>query len=322
MARSSGRRDHIVKSRQDTGELSQNGDGTTGPERVNFTAWCGETARGFKTSYGTYSDPYGWTSYEKAFRPCPKCQSKMLAAKLKEAPIGYSLGERVNGAEDNPYGVHNWGYKSVYPVIDNSILADDERDRVVGFICVESGWGKLWRIQGWDGQTRGSDKEVREPKMGGVVEYQKPFSSDSDKTYKTDATGYSSKEEALLAFPMLSEQGVLKTRPAILERDRQWIKGMAEREAEREREAAERAAERARIVAERKTQRAALLADIREALNDATLSNFNRDVMFRVAREAGFTEEELAAPASAPLAEAAAPATAEPLTDEWGEVIG
>ena len=318
MARSSGRRDHIVKTKVDTGELSPNGDGTTGPERVNFTAWCGETGRGFKTSYGSYSEPYGWTSYEKAFRPCPKCQSKMLAAKLKEAPIGYSLGERVNGAEENPYGVHNWGYKSVYPVIDNGIIADDERDRVVGFICVESGWGKLWRIQGWQGQTRGSDKEVAEPKIGGVVEYQKAFSTDSDKTYKTDATGYSSKEEALLAFPMLSEQGVLKTRPAILERDRQWIKGMAEKEAEREREREERDAERERLRQEREDKRAALLADIREALNDATLSNFNHDVMFRVAREAGFSEEELA---SAPLAAAPVPATAEPLTDEWGQII-
>lgn len=318
MARSSGRRDHIVKTVNPTGTFTEAQDGYPSVERVDYTAWCGETSRGFKSRYGHDSLPVGFTNYEKAFRPCPKCQSKMLAAKLKEAPIGYSLGERVNGAEDNPYGVHNWGYKSVYPVIDNGILADDERDRVVGFICVETGWGKLWRIQGWQGQTRGSDKEVAEPKLGGVVEYQKAFSSDSDKTYKTEATGYSSKEEALLAFPMLSEQGVLKTRPAILERDRQWIKGMAEREAERQREAAERDAERERLRLEREDRRSALLADIREALNDATLSNFNRDVMFRVAREAGFSEEELA---SAPLAAAPVPATAEPLTDEWGQII-
>ena len=317
MARSSGRRDHIVKSKVDTGELSQNGDGTTGPERVNFTAWCGETGRGFKTSYGSYSEPYGWTSYEKAFRPCPKCQSKMLAAKLKETPIGYSLGERVNGAEENAYGVRNWGYKSVYPVIDNGILADEERDRVVGFVCVESGWGKLWRIQGWQGQTRASDKEVREPEIGSVISYQKKI-GDSEKTYPHDASGYSSKEEALMMFSLLSEQGVLETRPAILERDRQWIKGMAEKEAERERQREADAAEREQRRIEREDKRAALLADIREALNDATLSNFNRDVMFRVAREAGFSEEELA---SAPLAAAPAPATAEPLTDEWGEIV-
>ncbi|USN15707.1 hypothetical protein BABAJAGA_00670 [Brevundimonas phage vB_BgoS-BabaJaga] len=317
MARSSGRRDHIVKTKVDTGELSQNGDGTSGPERVNMTAWCGETSRGFKTSYGSYSLPPGWTDYEKAFRPCPKCQSKMLAAKLKEAPIGYRLGERVNGAEENPYGVGNWGYKSVYPVIDTGIMADDEIDKVVGFICVESGWGKLWRIQQWQGQTTAHDKEVREPKIGGVVSYQKKI-GDSEKTYPHDASGYSSKEEALMMFSLLSEQGLLKTRSAILTRDRQWVEGMAQKEAERERQREADAAEREQRRLEREDKRAALLADIREALNDATLSNFNRDVMFRVAREAGFSEEELA---SAPLAVAPAPATAGPLTDEWGEII-
>lgn len=314
MARSSGRRDHIAKTVTPTGTFTEGQTGYPSVERVDYTAWCGETNRGFGRT-----PPVGFTTYEGAFRPCPKCQSKMLAAKLKSEPIGYSLGERVDASDEkNPYGVYRWGYKSVYPVIDNGIIADDERDRVVGFICVETGWGKLWRIQGWQGQTRGSDKEVAEPKIGGVVEYQKAFSTDSDKTYKTAATGYSSKEEALLAFPMLSEQGVLKTRPAILERDRQWIKGMAEKEAEREREREERDAERERLRQEREDKRAALLADIREALNDATLSNFNRDVMFRVAREAGFSEEELA---SAPLAVAPAPATAGPLTDEWGEII-
>lgn len=316
MARSSGRRDHIVKAVNQTGTFTEAQGDYPSVERVDYVAWCGETSRGFKDRHGFDSLPVGFTKYEKAFRPCPKCQSKMLAAKLKETPIGYSLGERVNGAEENPYGVHKWGYKSVYPVIDNSIVADEERDRVVGFVCVETGWGKLWRIQGWEGQTLASSKEVREPKMGGVVEYQKAI-GDSDKTFKTDATGYSSKEEALLAFPMLSEQGVLKTRPAVLERDRQWIKGMAEREAERERQREADAAEREQRRVERENKRAALLADIREALNDDTLSNFNRDVMFRAAREAGFSEEEL----SAPLAAATPDATSGPATDEWGQVI-
>lgn len=313
MARSSGRRDHIAKTVVPTGTFTEGQTGYPSVERVNYTAWCGETS----WSYGR-TPPVGFTTYDGAFRPCPKCQSKMLAAKLKAEPIGYSLGERVDGSdESNPYGVHRWGYKSVYPVIDNGVLADEERDRVVGFICVETGWGKLWRIQQWQGQTTASDKEVREPRLGGVISYQKKI-GESEKTYPHDASGYSSKEEALMMFSLLSEQGLLKTRPAILERDRQWIKGMAEKEAEREREREERDAERERLRQEREDKRAALLADIREALNDATLSNFNRDVMFRVAREAGFSEEELA---SAPLAVAPAPATAGPLTDEWGEII-
>ena len=317
MARSSGRRDHIIKAVNPTGTFTEAQGDYPSVERVDYVAWCGETSRGFKDRHGFDSLPVGFTKYEQAFRPCSKCQSKMLAAKLKEAPIGYSLGERVNGAEENAYGVRNWGYKSVYPVIDNGILADEERDRVVGFVCVESGWGKLWRIQGWQGQTRASDKDVREPEIGSVISYQKKI-GDSEKTYPHDASGYSSKEEALMMFSLLSEQGVLETRPAILERDRQWIKGMAEKEAERERQREADAAEREQRRIEREDKRAALLADIREALNDATLSNFNRDVMFRVAREAGFSEEELA---SAPLAAAPAPATAEPLTDEWGEIV-
>jgi hypothetical protein len=321
MARSSGRRDHIVKTREDTGELSQNGDGTTGPERVNYIAWCGETSRGFKTSYGTYSDPYGFTSYEKAFRPCSKCQSKMLAAKLKAEPIGFVLGERVDASdENNPYGVNRYGYKSVYPVIDTGILADEEQDRVVGFICIDNGWGQLWEIHGWERETRASDAEPRNPRVSGaVMSYEKRISDSSDKMFMHDAKNFSSKEEALMVFPTLSEQGRLKTRPAILEEDRRWLEERRQRAEQAEREAAERAAERERMAKERQTKREALLADIREALNDASLSNFNRDVMFRVAREAGFTEEELA---SGPLAEAPAPATAGPLTDEWGEVIG
>lgn len=315
MARSSGRRDHIVKTVNPTGTFTEAQSGYPSVERVDYVAWCGETSRGFKDRHGFDSLPVGFTKYEQAFRPCPKCQSKMLAAKLKDAPIGYRLGERVNGAEENPYGVRNWGYKSVYPVIDTGIIADDEIDKVVGFICVESGWGKLWRIQQWQGQTTASDKVVREPKIGGVISYQKKI-GDSEKTYPHDASGYSSKEEALMMFSLLSEQGLLKTRPAILKRDQQWVEGMAEKEAEREREREAAAAERARIAAEREDRRSSLLADIREALNDATLSNFNRDVMFRVAREAGFSEEELSGPASAPLA------ASEPETDEWGQIVG
>ena len=320
MARSSGRRDHIVKTKVDTGELSQNGDGTTGPERVNFTAWCGETGRGFKTSYGSYSEPYGFTSYEKAFRPCPKCQSKMLAAKLKAEPIGYRLGDRVDASdESNPYGITKWHFKSVYPVIDTGIMADEEIDKVVGFVCIDNGWGKLWEIHGWDRVTQMRDEKPRNPKVctGAVVEYQKQI-GDSEKTYPHKANGYASKEEALMAFPMLSEQSLLRTRPMILKADQEWLDSVKQREIERQREAEERDAERERRRLEREDKRAALLADIREALNDATLSNFNRDVMFRVAREAGFSEEELA---SAPLAVAPAPATAGPLTDEWGEII-
>lgn len=317
---SSGRRDHIVKSKVDTGELSQNGDGTNGPERVNFTAWCGETGRGFKGVHSGYTLPYGWTDYEKAFRPCPKCQSKMLAAKLKAEPIGYALGERVNASdENNPYGVSKWGFKSVYPVIDLGILADEERDRTVAFICIDNGWGKLWEIHPWERVTNARDKEPREPKFsgGGVMSYQKKI-GDSEKSYPHDAKGYASKEEALMAFPMLSEQGLLKTRPALLEADREWIAAMAEREAEREAERAVDAQRRedARIAAQNK--REALITDIRDVLfNDESLSNFARDVLFRTAKAAGITEDELMT--ANPLADETV--NAEPETDEWGVVI-
>lgn len=319
MARSSGRRDHIVKSKTDTGELSQNGDGTSGPERVNFVAWCGETGRGFKTSYGSYTTPYGWTDYEAAFRPCPKCQSKMLAAKLKAEPIGYRLGDRVDASdESNPYGINKWHFKSCYPVIDTGIMADDEIDKVVGFITIDNGWGELWEIHPWERRTNASDTEPRDPKCsaGGIIEYKERI-GDSEKMYPKKASGYASKEAALMAFPMLSEQELLKTRPALLAADRQWIANMAQREEERQREREEAAAERERIAAQRQTEREALLTDIREALNDTALTNFTRDVMFRTAKAAGFSEVDL----SGPLAVAPAPATAERRTDEWGEVI-
>jgi hypothetical protein len=310
---------HDIKSEEPTGELAQNGDGTTGPERVKYTAWCGVTAMGHKNVR-----PYRF-GYTQHSSPCPKCQSKKLASQIKENPIPFRLGDRVDMSEDaqNPYGVYRWGYKSVYPVIDTRILADDVEDKVVAFVVVESGWGKKWEVRPWERTTSARDEKARPPKLSSEpIEYTKPSETIGDHTYggyKTKAHCLASKEAALLLIPVMDEQGILKTRQSLIAQDQEWLDGMKAREAERERESQERHARRLAEAAERQTKREALLADIREALNDASLSNFNRDVMFRVAREAGFTEEELA---SGPLAEAPAPATAGPLTDEWGEVIG
>ncbi len=118
-------------------------------ERVNYASWCGEKSAGHERHV-----PPGWTEYEGAFRPCPKCQSKMLSAKLKAEPIGFILGDRVDASdESNPYGVTAWNFKSVYPVIDVSIATDDERDRVVAFITIDNGWGKLWEVHPWERTT-------------------------------------------------------------------------------------------------------------------------------------------------------------------------
>ncbi len=121
-----------------------------------------------------------------------------------------------------------------------------------------------------------------------------------------------------MMLPTLSGQSLLRTRQACLDADQQWIDNIKAKEEVRqiERETLEqsRAAERERSERERET----LVKDIRDALASEAISNFVADVLFRTAKRAGISEAEL----TGPLAVASAPATAEPLTDEWGEVIG
>jgi len=329
MARRSSRTQHLIGSRT----LKEKGatiNAGTAQERVvdiyEIKPLCGEKYAG-SIAYGEDSVPYGYAKHDWAHDTCSTCQSKALSKKLKDMmpPFQYRMLDRVDmSAVPLPYGLNRYMFKSVYPVIDRTLLADDDQDKIVGFICIESGWGKSWEVYTWGDTTHMRDLDdgkIGEPKLDrSEITYIKgPLYPGADRsTYKSPAKRFASKEAALMEFPYMMEGGVLKTRGQVIAKAQAYLVEYREKEARRAAERAEQAAERERMATERQTKREALLTDIREALNDATLSNFNRDVMFRVAREAGFSEDEL----SGPLADAPAPATAEPLTDEWGEVIG
>lgn len=328
MARYSGRRDHMVKTTTDTGEFTQNGDGSPGVEKANVKAWCGETGRTFKSGHGRYTLMPGWTeARDTAFGVCPKCSSKYWAAKLEERNCPFKLGERLDLSGDNrPFGASKYYWKSLYPVIDTRILADaDDPRRIVAFIGVESGWGKQWEIRVWAPNSRMRDVEegaIAEPIIGDVADYTRRWKSGGydgtpekiDMT-KTDAKRIQSKEQALSMISDMEADGHLRSYQNCIDSDKESLARHKRIQAEKQREREERDAERERMRLEREDKRSAMLLDILEVLNDKALSNFNRDVVFRVAREAGFSEIELSGSAPAPVA------AGEPETDEWGIII-
>lgn len=295
--------DHLLKSETPTGVFGVDGDGAPSRERTKYTAWCGETRSG----HVGYLPPH---LVRDSARPCPKCQSKKLAAKIKAEPIPFKLADRVDlSGDDNPYGLSRWGFKSVYPVIDTRVLADDERDRVVAFVTIDSGWGKQWEIHPWEmPYHRGDPSRLPEPtcSTSGVITFTTPTvispaipgtSIKELKTggYKRDARRLVSKEEALLLIPLMDEQGLLKTRQGIFAQMRENRAREDAAQLLRDQEAAERQKRRDREREEQQRTRDGLLADIREVLHSGGLSNFARDVMFRTARAAGFGEDDLTA---------------------------
>ncbi len=141
MARSRGTRNHITRTVVATGTFTEPSEAYPDlkpVEKFEYTSWCGEKRMGYERS-----SPHNFESYASV-QSCTKCKSKHAAAELKANPIQFRLGDRVDlSNENNPYGVRTYsGYKSVYPVIDMNILAEDERDQVVGFVTIENGWGK------------------------------------------------------------------------------------------------------------------------------------------------------------------------------------
>lgn len=342
MARSSRRTQHLVGSRT----LKEKGatiNAGTEHERIvdvyEVKSLCGEKYSS-KIAYGEDSIPYGYAKHEWAVDTCTACQSKFYARKLREMnpPFPFKMLDRVDmSAEPLPYGLNKWTFKSVYPVVETALLADDVEDRIVGFICIESGWGKSWAVYTWQDTTTMGDMgkgQIGEPRMGrGSDDMQYTpgphYPGGERPSYKRVPKNFSSKEAALLEFPYMMEAGVLKTRQQVIRAAREYLGTYQDRERQREQERAEREAERARLAQERQTKREALLSDIREVLANDNTSNFIHDVIWRTAREAGFTEQDLYGskawvgeeePASAPLAGAAP--SSEPVTDEWGEVIG
>lgn len=280
MARYGRRHEHIVKSQAPLDD-----------DRITYTAWCGDHTTGYHGVMPVYF------TKTRSPRSCPKCQSKMLAAEIKANPIPYKLAERVNTKDPaNPYGLTSYGYKSVYPVIDCGILADDEIDRVVAFVTIDNGWGCTWEVHGWQRTTYADHGEPTEPKVSGA-----PIGYDrhdlASAPIRVEARRLHSKEEALLLIPTLAEQGRLTTRQACLEADRAWIAKRQEFAQRSAREAAEREAERQKRREAEARERNALLADLREVLAE-DMPNFTRDVIFRAALKAGFTEADLSAPAA------------------------
>jgi hypothetical protein len=321
---------HITRSVEYTGEFAQNGDGTTGPERANYTAWCGEKSRGFRNSNPVYFRDYHGTDV------CPKCSSKYWADKLAQrredgTVYPFRLGDRLDLTPPSDYrqpmpmGVDRYYWKSLYPVLQTNVLVDDEEEKIVGFIGIESGWGKKWEIRAWERALTQGEHETGVVSMtvnGSIaqkfLETLKPLPS--GERIKTDAKGYPSKEAALAEIEKLLDDGHLMTYRAVKVDKARRIEIAREEKAQRERDREEHAARMEARRKEKESARAALLSDIREALSNDNTSNFAHDVIWRTAREAGFTEEELYGTSPAPLAEAAP--SSEPVTDEWGQIIG
>ena len=330
---------HLIGSVTLTGEITQ-ADVDAGRQlAVGTKVWkieslCGEKWSG-QSVYGeawadwkfgdtSPSAPYGYATFDWQVDCCSKCQSKALQRKLKASPIGYSLGGRVDlSVAPLPYGLRTYPFKSVYPV------SRDSDNQIVGFITIEDGWGKKWGIYGWGSNLRMGDMdkgEMPDPVMdtGEVLKVKKlkiktdKTAPDEYDTYESTMNRITSKEAALLLFPELDKQGKLRTEAEVRASDAKtmetWTRNKVEREAQRAIDAQRREDER--IAAQ--NQREALITDIRDVLfNDENLSNFARDVLFRTAKAAGITEDELMT--ANPLADETAPS--EPETDEWGVVI-
>lgn len=324
MARRSSRTKHLIGSVTFHSEVTQEQidagrQAPLGQKTWSVTSLCGEKYSGTtvfgdrwigypNTASPIYESdmPYSYTGFADSVHTCGACQSKALARKLKAEPIGYRLADRMDNSKPQ-YGVRGYDYKSVYPVIR-------ERDNeIVGFICIDTGWGKSWKVYTWGSNVRMRDydagvlpdPEINDGDRDNILKYRRTKYQTREQIaagepqvyedYESTANNIASKEAALMLFPELDKQGKLRLQSEIRASDAEGFERWKTARAERAREQAEEDQRRADARALAQNKREALLTDIRDVLfnSEPPLANFARDVMIRTALAAGYTQAEL-----------------------------
>lgn len=214
------------------------------PARKQYTAWCG---------HKQHTEVCLTRSPENR-QLCPKCAQKYAAAQLKTTDLPYKLGDRLDLTNDP----RRYAYKSIYPILDTRRAADDQ---VIGFVTIQNGWGKQWRVHPLhvpvEYRHARDDVPLDEPRMfGNPVRYRR----DPGDRAEWDAV-FKSKEGCLLKVPTLVEQNKLPSYQTVVAtakaqvadmRTRRWERERAEEAAKaRAKETADARAERLRIVTER-----------------------------------------------------------------------
>lgn len=309
--RGRGRVEHLMGTRKSVGLRETVNEAG---EKVMKEAWqvgalCNDSYEK-RTTFVADSVPYGFGKFPWAHDVCSGCQSKFYAKWIAENPskIGYRIGGRLD-LTNAPYGISKWAYKSVYPVYDKAILVDrDEWDQaIVGFICIQNGWGHSWEIHEWmasDLRFNDVDKPDVDlsPKMGGIAdkfdhEYMPSRAADdifvySDeirtyesggqkKPFKSEAKGFPSKEYALLNFiPHMVADGCLKSYNDRLDEATGYRVAEQRRREERVRDDEQRRIERE----ERNRQ----TESDNDVIMDGMLSLAERDDLDNIEREALF----------------------------------
>jgi hypothetical protein len=239
---------------------------------------------------GSYSQ---FTKFEWAHDVCGACQSKYLAKKLKAEPIGYVLGERFALNDSKPFGISKYTWKSVYPVIDTGVLADaDDPNRIVAFVCIESGWGKSWEIRGFESAARYGDYEkgdMPDPRMGDTLNYIRRYEISGEKREtKSDAKRFASKEYALMQIPSMIADGLVPLRQDIINKDRADMELHTTAKARRVVEDEARRVEREKKLREMQADKGHVEDAFRQMIDDETLlSNYQRQGIFMAAKLLG-----------------------------------
>lgn len=159
--------------------------------KPQYQAWCGYESAStmFMTTAPTHPGL------------CTKCSTKYNAHQLKQHPIDYHLGDRLDLTKDN----RRFAYKSVYPILATT-------DDLLGYLVIENGWGKHWHMCPLT--VKVADVRVEHPDiqvvMGGRL----------DRSHRVSEIGsvgaWLSKEAALQAVPSLVENGLLKSAEIVL----------------------------------------------------------------------------------------------------------
>lgn len=280
-------------------------------DRYEYKPICGEgyvrgtckTAELPKFKYERFG---GFTDDVTDTRICSRCQSKALAKAMGGMVGTLKIGDRYNMSGKLPHNISSYTWKSVYPVIDTSVLADaDDHRKIVAFICIESGWGKAWSIHGWTSSLHGRHLE----NLDDASKY--PPGMDTSSAFRTtvregwtaldgtvferreqvgNASALPSKEGALLLIPDMIARKQLMMYQDILDADK---KNLEVHRDHRERHKAENLErdERRRQQAE---ERSAYMEHVRCALEELMaedggpdLSNFQRDGLLTAAKLLG-----------------------------------
>ena len=251
-----------------------------------------------------YDDYQKFSTDPEDYRMCSRCQAKALH-KRDGGKVGtYKIMDRLAFSQpeferkykDGKYQPTKWGleryaWMSVYPVMDVSVLADDDHDKIVAFIVIDNGWGKAWEIHGWALGREQDDPPRMDSNAANWTSVSKAWTSSSGEHFperqsEMNAKGINSKEMALLKVPDMVTRGQLKPYGHYDELAKKMVETQEALRQRRLEEIAQRDLERAaqqRRDAEDK-------AEIAEALREIAtldLTNFQRDGLLRAAKRLG-----------------------------------